>query len=217
MFFPMLWPLIFLFLFIPVLLASFFLNLAVFSFAKLGLSPLGALALLLASIVGSLINIPISRRRIYHQPWPENIFFFFFYYPPRVNYQLICINVGGAVIPILFSLYLLLTGRAPLGPASLATLVITVVSKALARVVPGLGISLPTFIPPIMAALAALLVAPHDAAPVAYVAGALGTLLGADILNLRALSRLQAQVVSIGGAGVFDGIFLVALAAALLS
>ncbi|MGB9662918.1 MAG: DUF1614 domain-containing protein [Moorellaceae bacterium] len=214
--FPILWPLIFLFLFVPLLLLSFFLNLAVFSFAKLGLSPFGALALLLASLIGSLINLPVYRQRVYHDfPW-RTPFFFFFYYPPQVNYKVICINVGGAVIPVLFSLYLLST-RAPLIPTFLATMIVAAVCKALAQVVPGMGIALPTFIPPVVAALSALLVAPHNPSPVAYVAGALGTLLGADLLNLGAIRRLPAQVVSIGGAGVFDGIFLVALVAALLS
>ncbi|HBT47232.1 MAG TPA: hypothetical protein DEA73_05030 [Peptococcaceae bacterium] len=210
------WPLIFLFVIIPLLVLSLFLNLAVFSFAKLGLTPMGALLLLLGSLAGSLINIPLYRQRIYDHEPPWHPFLFFFYYPPQINYQVVCINVGGAVIPVLFSLYLLST-RAPFGPTCLATLIVTVVTKAMARVVPGAGITLPTFIPPVVAALAAILIAPDNAPPVAYVAGALGTLLGADILNLGDIKRLKAQVVSIGGAGVFDGIFLVALAAALLS
>ncbi|QGP93677.1 hypothetical protein MGLY_30990 [Neomoorella glycerini] len=212
----MLWSLLFLFLFIPMLLASLFLNLAVFSFARLGLTPAGAFTLLAASIIGGLINIPISRRRLYIEQPQFGRFPFFFYYPPQVSYQLLCVNVGGAVIPVLFSLYLLAT-RAPLLPSLQATLIVTIVAKALARVVPGVGISIPTFIPPIAAALAAIIVSPHNTAPVAYIAGALGTLLGADILNLGAIRSLRSQVVSIGGAGVFDGIFLVALAASLLS
>ncbi|AKX94074.1 DUF1614 domain-containing protein [Neomoorella thermoacetica] len=212
----MLWPLLFLFLFIPMLMASLFLNLAIFSFARLGLSPGGAMLLLSASVIGGLINIPVSRRRLYIEEPRFGSFPFFFYYPPQVSYQLLCINVGGAVIPVLFSLHLLAT-RAPLLPALTATLIVTVVAKLLARIVPGVGISIPTFIPPVVAALAAIIVSPHNAAPVAYIAGAIGTLLGADILNLGAIRRLQSQVVSIGGAGVFDGIFLVALAAALLS
>ncbi|MBC7341370.1 MAG: DUF1614 domain-containing protein [Clostridia bacterium] len=200
-----------------MLLASIFLNLAVFSFSRLGLSAGGALLLLTSSVVGGLINIPISRRRVsYRQPEAIPFFSFFFYYPPQVRYQVLCINVGGAIIPVLFSLYLLLT-RAPLGRTIVAVLVVTLVSKALARVVPGVGISLPTFIPPLVAALSAVLISPGNAAPVAYVAGALGTLIGADLLNLRAIRKLEAQVVSIGGAGVFDGIFLVALVASLLS
>ncbi|WXJ95033.1 hypothetical protein MCACP_15170 [Neomoorella carbonis] len=212
----MLWSLLFLFLFIPMLLASLFLNLAVFSFARLGLTPAGAFALLAASIIGGLINIPISRRRLYIEQPQFGRFPFFFYYPPQVSYQLLCVNVGGAVIPVLFSLYLLAT-RAPILPSLQATLIVTIVAKALARVVPGVGISIPTFIPPIAAALTAIIVSPHNSAPVAYVAGALGTLMGADILNLGAIRSLRSQVVSIGGAGVFDGIFLVALAASLLS
>jgi uncharacterized membrane protein len=45
----------------------------------------------------------------------------------------------------------------------------------------------------------------------------MGTLIGADLLNYRAIKRLGAQAVSIGGAGVFDGIFLVGVVAAFLS
>lgn len=199
-----------------MLLASLFLNLAVFSFARLGLTPMGAFTLLAVSVIGGLINIPISRRRLYVEQLQFGRFPFFFYYPPQVSYQLLCVNVGGALIPVLFSLYLLAT-RAPLLPSLEATLIVTIVAKALSRVVPGVGITIPTFIPPITAALAAIIVSPHNSAPVAYVAGALGTLLGADILNLGAIRNLRSQVVSIGGAGVFDGIFLVALAASLLS
>ncbi|MDN5347371.1 MAG: hypothetical protein PWP65_935 [Clostridia bacterium] len=213
----MLWPLLFLILFIPFLLASIFLNLAIFSFARLGLSPSGALMLLVASAIGSLINIPVSRRKIYLQEPQFPLFpFFFFYYPPQVRQQVLCVNVGGAVIPVIFSLYLLAT-RAPFTQTVLATLVVAFISKLLARPVQGVGISLPAFIPPLVAAVTALLLVPHNAAPVAYIAGALGTLIGADLLNLPAIRRLRAQVVSIGGAGVFDGIFLVALVAAFLS
>ena len=57
-----------------------------------------------------------------------------------------------------------------------------------------------------------------DAAPVvAYVAGTLGTLIGADILNLRKIHGLGAPVASIGGAGTFDGIFLAGIIAVMLT
>jgi uncharacterized membrane protein len=42
----------------------------------------------------------------------------------------------------------------------------------------------------------------------AYVGGTLGTLIGVDILNLRAISRLGTAIGSIGSAGTFDGVFL---------
>ena len=86
----------------------------------------------------------------------------------------------------------------------------------MSRVVEGVGVVIPAFIPPIISALIAFILYPDNPAPVAYVSGALGTLIGADILNLRKLKDLPG-IVSIGGAGVFDGIFLTGVLAALLS
>ncbi|HEV2170401.1 MAG TPA: DUF1614 domain-containing protein, partial [Candidatus Binatus sp.] len=52
---------------------------------------------------------------------------------------------------------------------------------------------------------------------VAYISGVLGTLVGADLLNLRNLTDLGAPVASIGGAGTFDGIFMTGIVAVLLA
>jgi len=99
----------------------------------------------------------------------------------------------------------------------IALAIVTYVVYRLARPVPGVGIATPMFIPPLVAALAALLINPHWAAPTAYVAGTLGTLLGADLLHLDDLKHLNAPVASIGGAGTFDGIFLTGILAVLLA
>jgi len=48
------------------------------------------------------------------------------------------------------------------------------------------------------------------------VAGTLGTLIGADLLNLPRLRNLGAGVASIGGAGTFDGVLLSGIIAVLL-
>jgi uncharacterized membrane protein len=72
-------------------------------------------------------------------------------------------------------------------------------------------------VPPIFAAGVALLLAFRRAPPVAYVAGSMGTLIGADLLNLGQIGRLGAPVVSIGGAGTFDGVFLTGILAGLLA
>ncbi|MBC7335638.1 MAG: DUF1614 domain-containing protein, partial [Clostridia bacterium] len=69
----------------------------------------------------------------------------------------------------------------------------------------------------LLAAACALLLARENPAPVAYISGTMGTLIGADLLNYRIIRRLGAQAVSIGGAGIFDGIFLVGIVAAFLS
>ena len=91
-----------------------------------------------------------------------------------------------------------------------------VVVHLVARKVPGLGITTPAFIPPITAALVAYLLSPGAPNVIAYVAGTLGTLIGADLTNLHDIATFGAPVVSIGGAGTFDGVFLSGIIAALL-
>ena len=203
-------------LFLPALFFLLFFNIAAFSFTKLGLSPTSAVLLFSAILMGSVVNIPLSKKRIYVEEPHVFRYSFLFYYPPRVRERVIAVNLGGAVIPTLFSVYLVFT-TAPFMPTVLATAVVTAVAKRLARPVPGVGISMPAFIPPLIAAAAALILTRGNAAPVAFVAGTLGTLIGADLLNLHRLDELGAQVLSIGGAGVFDGIFLVGIVAAFLT
>ena len=128
----------------------------------------------------------------------------------------IAVNIGGAVIPTLLSLYLLLKNRI-WSSAAVATLVMTFVCYSLAQPVPGIGIAIPSLVPPIIAATVALLVARANVATVAYVSGSLGTLIGADLLNLGKVQGLGAPVVSIGGAGTFDGVFLTGILAVLLA
>jgi uncharacterized membrane protein len=53
-----------------------------------------------------------------------------------------------------------------------------------------------------------LLLAWRHAAPLFYVSGSLGTLIGADLLNREKLQGLGAPVASIGGTGTFNEIFL---------
>ena len=200
----------------PVLIGLAYVHAITFSFHRLGLSPEGAILLFVAALIGSMVNIPISRRPVLIQPAIGGLARYFFYYPPRVAEQVIAVNVGGAVIPVLFSLYLL--PRAPLVPTLLTLAVVTAVCKAIARPMPGVGITMPAFVPPLVAVAAALAFSGRgEAAPVAYIGGTLGTLIGADLLNLPAIRRMPAQLASIGGAGVFDGVFLVGILAALLT
>ncbi|MCX6000439.1 MAG: DUF1614 domain-containing protein [Chloroflexi bacterium] len=127
------------------------------------------------------------------------------------------INLGGAIIPFVFSLYLLAIEKAPLLQTIIATAVVAAVAKIVARPQPGRGILMPLWIPPVLAVGMALILARDNVAPVAYVCGSMGTLIGADLLNYRSFDKLGGQVLSIGGAGVFDGIFLVGVVAALLT
>ncbi len=78
---------------------------------------------------------------------------------------------------------------------------------------------MPMFVTPLTATLVALLIAPEPwlRAPLAYVAGTLGALIGADLLRFADIHRLGAPVASIGGAGTFDGIFATGIVAVLLA
>jgi uncharacterized membrane protein len=92
----------------------------------------------------------------------------------------------------------------------------TVVAHAFAQIVPGVGIAIPMFIPPLTAAVVGLVLSWRRAPPMAYVAGSMGTLIDADLLNLGRVAELGAPVLSIGGAGTFDGVFLTGIIAGLL-
>jgi uncharacterized membrane protein len=128
----------------------------------------------------------------------------------------IAVNVGGALIPIALSLYLLAKNDL-WGAGLITTAVVTVLVHLLAEPVQGVGIAVPIFVPPVVTALTALLIARHHAAAIAYAGGSLGTLIGADLLNLGVVRGLGAPVASIGGAGTFDGIFLTGIVAVLLA
>ncbi|MCW8828861.1 MAG: DUF1614 domain-containing protein, partial [Gammaproteobacteria bacterium] len=67
------------------------------------------------------------------------------------------------------------------------------------------------------AALAAVLIAPEASAPLAYISGTLGVLIGADLLRLKDIRTMGAPFASIGGAGTFDGIFITGIVAVLLA
>jgi uncharacterized membrane protein len=123
---------------------------------------------------------------------------------------------------VAISLYALARTPVAVLPALLGTAIVAVVTHHFAYPLRGVGIGIPMFIPPLVAALAALLLgkvmglgkAIHI---IAYVSGVLGTLIGADLWNLHRIADLGAPVASIGGAGTFDGVFLTGIVAVLIA
>ncbi len=201
---------------LPVFFILLFLNVVTISFGKLGVSPESAFFLLIAMVIGSAVNIPVSRRRIRPvSPQRQSYRQIFFYRPPEVTEQVIFVNVGGAVIPVGFAVYLL--PMAPIVSTILVTGIMVIITKWLAKPVPGVGISMPFWIPPLFSAGLALVLSPDNPAPVAYISGVLGALIGADLLNWPNFKKLGSHVLSIGGAGLFDGIFLTGIVAALIA
>ena len=176
--------------------------------------------LLLGSLIGSYFNIPIAdlpgERVVSNQVID---FFGIQYTVPVVQHwtgTIIAVNVGGAVIPTLMSVYLLIK-RDLWIRGTIAVAAVAFVLHWLANPVPGLGIAVPVFFPALATAVVALLLSRNDAAPLAYIAGSMGTLIGADLTNLDKVRGLGAPVASIGGAGTFDGIFLTGILAVLLA
>lgn len=210
------------FLLLAFLFALIEVHIIHYAFTLAGLPPELAMLALLVALIGSWINVPIARLRSNRLHQGEVIIYHGMRYRPPIKYgggqTVLAVNVGGAVVPVAIVAYLLFKQPAVLWPAAAATLIVGLVVNYFARPVPGLGIATPIFIPPILAALAAYVLAgPAHVSAVAFISGVLGTLLGADIANLGKLGDLGAPVASIGGAGTFDGIFLTGIVAVLLA
>ncbi len=190
-----------------------------FAFIEIGVPHHYILAALLSTLLGSFFNIPLKKIPQEEMESEGRVNFFGFTYVIPVwkkEVTILAVNIGGAVIPTLISIYLLL--KTDLYLASFAaTLLMTAATFKLAKPMRGVGIVIPFFVPPILAAFIAGIVAYHHAPVIAYISGTLGTLIGGDLLNLKKIRRLGAPMASIGGAGTFDGIFLTGILSVLLS
>jgi uncharacterized membrane protein len=190
---------------LPLLVLGFLVLLAVFilmvelrilayAYRKIGVPPRYMFVVMVLSLVGSYFNIPLF----------------------SVGRTVVAINVGGALVPLLLSLYLFFHTRMYVRML-VGVAIVAAVAHAFARILPGVGVGIPMLIPPLTAAAVGLILAWRRAPPVAYVAGSMGTLIGADLLNLSRVSEVGAPVVSIGGAGTFDGVFLTGIIAGLIT
>jgi uncharacterized membrane protein len=187
---------------------------------KLGVGPGVALLLLFGSLIGSYFNIPITVLPGHSIHSGEVVDFYGMrYVVPLVTSwpgTVLAVNVGGAVIPTLMSAYLVLRYQLWLR-APIAVVVIAAVIHSMATPVQGVGIAVPVFVPVVATAILAFILSREYAAPLAYIGGSMGTLIGADLTNLDKITGLGAPVASIGGAGTFDGIFLTGILAVLLA
>ena len=124
---------------------------------------------------------------------------------------------GGCILPVVLSLYLLIHHQLMNWQALAGIATVTLVSRLASRPIPGIGIGMPLLLAPLSAAMIALLLNPQASAPLAYISGTLGVLLGADILRLNDVKNMGTPMAAIGGAGTFDGIFITGIVAVLLA
>jgi uncharacterized membrane protein len=220
-YFPLALPvLLILFLVFIFLIVMVEVGILGYAYQSIGINRRYIFSLLLMCFWGSYINIPV-----YQLP-PEIVrtggevtFFGIPYIIPTVTQwpgTVIAVNVGGAVIPTILSLYLTFKNHL-FGKALLGVAVVSVVVHWLAHPVPGLGIAVPLLVPLVASAAVGILLSKTYAPALAYISGTLGTLIGADLLNLGKIQGLGAPIASIGGAGTFDGIFTTGILAVLLA
>ncbi len=217
------------FLFTLVLL--FLLPLVVLTVgAVLDFSTGATVVLFIAIVLGSAINIPLmeldSDIHVSRADDPSGLTPWTRWFPDIVDRKktIVAANLGGGIIPAAVSVYFLAT--MPLvaaGSSLIAFIMVAIFTYRTSRLVPGLGISLSPLVPASVSALTSALLLHAwgggfaHLAQVTFVAGVFGVIVGADLFNLPNVSRLGARVVSIGGAGTFDGIFLTGILGVFLS
>jgi len=189
------------------------------AFEKLDLSSDSAYLLFLTIVGGSLINLPLFSMkceppRLEEMPPPLRELYRGM---PYTGKTIVMANVGGCVVPAAFCLYLLANHPLNILYVIVAVAAVTLLSFKTSRRLPGIGMGMPMFLAPLLAAAVSVALDPDNAAPMAFISGTLGVLIGADLLHLKDIRKMGTPFVSIGGAGSFDGIFISGIFAVLLA
>lgn len=212
-----------LFVILLLVVGLLFLGAISIAFLDVGFSPVITAVILFATLLGGFINIPVLKLKTTIPVLKEEFveFFGMVYRIPHVEYgertTMLAVNVGGALIPTAVSLYLLWKQPQAIWSSLAGVAIVAIVTHLVSRPVKGVGITTIAFISPIAAVISAYLIPSATPRITAYVAGVLGTLIGADLSNLHVIPKLGAPIASIGGAGTFDGIFLSGIIAVLLA
>lgn len=199
--------------------------------AKLHLHPALGFLVVLGILGGSFVNVPLHRieREVEQVVLTRGWRGWFAQVPfvERTRTQtIIAMNVGGCIIPLLLVAFelamILFVAPQVIWALGIAVIATVVVCYWAARPIRGVGIAMPALLPPAVAVgVTWLLLMSAEfsevRAPVAFVAGVAGPLIGADLLHLRDFSKVSVGVLSIGGAGTFDGIVLSGMLAALVA
>ena len=220
-YFPIALPFLILFsIFLIFLIAAIEVGILRYAYHRIGIGQRHMFTLLVLSFLGSYINIPVWHLPPHPVVSPGVVSFYgMLHIVPMVRNwpgTVITVNLGGAVIPAFLSVYLIKKNSLLL--KSLVGIgIVAIFVHFMAVPIKGVGIVVPTYIPSLIAAVVGFILSRQYAPPLAYITGSLGTLIGADLLNLGKIQDLGAPVASIGGAGTFDGIFLNGILAVFLA
>ena len=190
---------------IPIILFYVIYFVLTKAFRYLGFSPLESILIV---VVSFLFTFPI----IVFGYDISNIAIFSY------NNWIVGINTGGALIPIIISIYLIIKKNIPLLKVFIGILVVTVVTFFVTKPVPSQGIisNFPYWLlPGIVACISSVILLRKDfnkGAPLAYASATIGVLIGADFLHLYELLSYKptklGTMATIGGAVLFDMIFI---------
>lgn len=209
-------------IFLPIFLADVMLT----AMRRLGMSPEASLLAAMGIFMGGLINIPVKQipRQQPIESLPLPMFGINRFFPVRTGerqHTVLAVNFGGCIVPSIIVLYqlgrLLSYGPGALGAAAAAIAINVIICYRLARPIANVGIAMPPLVPALAAAACALLFSRELAPSIAFCAGVMGPLIGADLLHLKDIEKINTGIASIGGAGTFDGIVISGLLATLLA
>ncbi|NGP76126.1 DUF1614 domain-containing protein [Balneolaceae bacterium YR4-1] len=217
---------LFLFFVLLILIPFFLAEVMLTALAKLGLSAQQSIMAAIGIFLGSMVNIPLTRfeNRGKVKMSPSKMFGLERQLFPGLQQQdstLLAVNLGGCIIPLMIAAYQIVR-LSELGTHYILGCGVVVVANIIicrytAKPVKNMGIAIPALIPAMAAAVLALFFVPEQAPAVAFTAGVLGPLIGADLLHLNEIKKMGTPIASIGGAGTFDGIVLSGIVATLLA
>ena len=199
--------------FFPLIILLIQFNIIHIGLMNLGLGPLQAFFYFIATLLLSVINIPIFKEKAVYEFTNNAVHFPLL--RKNVRDIIIAINIGGCILPLLMCIGLLHKVSIPhLIPAILITSLSAYFSS---KPVKHTGIKVMFIIPLIATVLSAIILAsPASRAPFAFISGTIGILIGADIMHIKDFRKMGPGILSIGGAGVFDSIFFVGIIAAFI-
>jgi uncharacterized membrane protein len=137
-------------------------------------------------------------------------------------------SLGGAIIPIMICVVLLKSRRVPMAEGFIGLVIVATIAYFITRAEEGVGIvaDIPwAFMPAVAAGLYSVSTFWTDvrrAAPLAYFSGVTGTLVGADVFHLQEILSYPPSedstfsLLSIGGANIFDMVYITGIAAVLV-
>lgn len=223
--------LFFLFVFLPV-------SMVAEAFSKLGLTPAQGVLMLIAIMVGRMINIPVlTSERLVVVPGPRSVRFSVDEAgrPVRVEQepagevrkQVFAVNVGGLVLPFLLSVTFLIRQHMVFQSDGvypwIGFVLVMVAGGCYAMAKPDVltGIRIPLVLPALITFLCVYFFVPEPFRPVAaYVAGTMGAILGGNLIPLlskRFRNSVGTPMVIIGGPGTFGGVFVAGILSVLLA